>query len=157
MLGNTYSKKNITWPFCKSLSCVMAKISTRSPNQLQDVKDPRKKSPSCVWDAQSVPKIYCSTLNIKRKDIFTPLQITSAMHSCSLSAPVDVALSSYLHHLLSSVSYCTSPRTIISTSSFVVLRICDMEQEQWMQSCVFTSTYWNLRVGIGILVTSLAS
>lgn len=135
----------------------MAKISTRSPNQLQDVKDPREKSPSCLWDAQSVTRIYCAILNIERKYTFIPLQITSAMHSCSLSALVDAALSSYLHQLLSSVLQCTSSRATVDTSSFVVLRICDMELGQWMQCCVFTSTYWNLRIAIGISVTSPAS
>lgn len=54
-------------------------------------------------------------------------------------------------------SLCTSPRATAGTSSFVVLRICDTELEQWMLSCVFTNTHWNLRIDIGILVTSPAS
>lgn len=73
MWGNTSSKKkNLTWLCFQSLSCVTSKNSTRSLNQLQDVKDSRKKSPPCLWDAQSVPRIYCSTFNIKRKFYTTP-------------------------------------------------------------------------------------
>lgn len=87
------------WPCCQSLSCVMTKISTRSPNQRQSIKDPRKKSPSCLLRCSVSTKNLLFHFEHKKKTLLH--HSTSETHSCSLSALVDAALSSYLHQLLS--------------------------------------------------------